>query len=216
MSTDPLPRPGRDLSGPGDTLAHHYVQTREPVPALLLDIHMITGGLMAIGPDLEEVVHFDNTPLQPEEVPDRVYYRDEEQRRSAYGHPSDRWEGVIDSVFAYLAPVDVTYEGTGTTPTEYLPAEVLGEGRLAERTGHRYTATYLEEDHGDVEAVLEFWVDEAGYPPYFDQNVALDGEDPETGLPDESGYRVEFAHFDEPIDLHVPSEDEILPERPGF
>lgn len=203
-------------SGPGDTLAHHYVQTQEPVPALLLDIHMITGGLMAIGPDLEEVVHFDNTPLHPEEVPDRVYYRDEEQRRSSYGHPSDRWEGVIDSVFAYLAPVDVTYEGTGTTPTEYLPAEVLGEGRLAERTGHRYTATYLEEDHGDVEAVLEFWVDEAGYPLYFDQNVALDGEDPETGLPNESGYRVEFAHFDEPIDLHVPSEDEILPERPGF
>lgn len=206
-------------SRPGDTIAHHYVQTQEPVPALLLDIHMITGGLMAIGPDLEEVVYFDNTSFDPEAVSEREYYRDEEQQRSSYGHPRERWEGTLDSVFAYLDPVDATYAGTGTAPTEYLPAEVLGDGALTERTGHRYTATYIEEDHGehgDVAAVLEFWVDEDGYPLYFDQNVALDGEDPDTGLPNESGYRVEFAHFDEPVDLHVPAEDEILPERPGF
>ncbi|MEU3212231.1 serine/threonine-protein kinase [Nocardiopsis alba] len=202
-------------SGLGDRPAGYYVQTGGPVPAILVNNYMITGGSMALGEGLDDVVYFSNTSFDPGEAPEREYYRSDGYGTSAPEHPRELWEELLDVVFAYLEPVDLIYEGTGTTPTEFLPDEFFAYGQVLERPGHRYTGTYIEEDYldyGDVEATLEFWVDEAGYPLYFDQNVSPGGTDPDTGRPVEHGYRVEFAGFDQPIDLYVPTADEIRDE----
>ncbi len=205
-------------SAPGDSLASYYLQTWDPEPAILRNNVLIGGGIMAMGEELEEIVHFRNTRLPPEGAPDRVYFLNDTVQIAESENPRRQWEGLVETVRTALESVELTYEGTGVVPTEteFLPAELSGE-ELADRTGHRYTAVYVEEgdsEFGDVEGVVEFWVGEAGHPLHFDRHISPGGLDPDTQRPNVFGNRVEFARFDEPVDLHVPDESEILPERP--
>lgn len=205
----------------GDTTPVHYLQTTEPEPAIFRAAYLgpVGSGAIAMGADFEEFVYVRENPVPPDWEIERGYYRDAEPGAEPLAHPRQEWEGLIDEISRVLNMADLTYEGTGTAPTEHLPPEILGDGDLTDRTGHRYTAAYIEKgyrDFGDVEAFVEFWVDEDGYPMHFDRTVWPGQVSAESGEPMEFGHLVEFARFNEPVDLHVPTEDEILPEPPGF
>ncbi|MBR8744604.1 kinase, partial [Nocardiopsis sp. MG754419] len=200
----------------GDTTPVHYLQTDAPVPAISHTSYLgpIGSGVMALGSDFGEIVYLRD---RQEESYGRVYYRDPDGNAAPEGHPREKWEDLVEEVGRVLEVADPGYEGTGTAPTEYMPPEILGDGDLSERTGHRYTATYVQEgflDHGPLEATLDFWVDEAGYPLRFERRMVSEVIVPEFEEVLVLTHLVEFARFDLPVDAQVPTDDEILPEPP--
>lgn len=202
----------------GDTTPVHYLQTEEPITAISRASYLGPAGMgtMALGPDLQEVV---NLLIQPgEEEMERLYYRDSDTNSEPLEHPREQWEELVEEIGQVLETAEPGYQGTGRAPSEYLPPEILGDDDLSERTGHQYTATYVQEgfrDHGPLEATLDFWVDDAGYPLRFERRMETEETVAETGEILVFTHLVEFARFGRPVDARVPSEDEILPEHPG-
>ncbi|WP_067603561.1 serine/threonine protein kinase [Nocardiopsis listeri] len=201
----------------GDTTPVHYLQTDEPIPAISRASYLgPTGmGAMALGSDLQEVV---NLQVLPGEEMERLHYRDSDTGSEPLEHPREQWEDLVEEIGQVLEMAEPGYQGTGTAPSEYLPPEILGDGDLSERTGHRYTATYVQEgfrDYGPLEATLDFWVDETGYPLRLERRMETEETIAETGETLVFTHLVEFARFDLPVDAQVPTDEEILPEHPG-
>ncbi|MBE2999281.1 serine/threonine protein kinase [Nocardiopsis sp. HNM0947] len=105
----------------------------------------------------------------------------------------------------------VTYQGESWAPVP--DTESTGVGRhveFEEAQGHHYSGTYTGEE--GTEESFDLWIDEDGYPLHF-----ASFEDGEVG----GTYSEDLAHstttsfnFGEPVDIHIPSEEEISPDRP--
>ncbi|MET9797716.1 kinase [Nocardiopsis alba] len=205
----------------GDTTPHHYFQTREPVPAITSASYLgtIGPGVIALGDDFEEMVYFHDSMVGTEGAVEREYYRELSPGADEREHPREQWVSLVDEMDDVLNKVDLVHEGFGPVPTEYMPPEMLSEEEVRGRTGHHYSATYIEEDYrvherefGPLEATLGFWVDDSGRPLRFIREM-VDRETPgEFGGSRELTHLVEFARFDEEVEIHIPTEDEILPE----
>lgn len=102
---------------------------------------------------------------------------------------------------------------------EFLNEEILEGEDPSTRSGHHYTGTYVEREYtdlGEMDAVIDIWISEEGHPLHVHRIATSAQELNEYGEPLELGHLLDFARFDEPVDLYVPTEDEILPEPPGF
>ncbi|MFB8764199.1 kinase [Nocardiopsis alba] len=205
----------------GDSTPYHYFQTWEPAPVITSASYLgpLGFGVMASGPDLERLVYFRDSATTPTREVEREHYREIGPDTQEREHPREQWEALIEEMSEVLRKVELVYEGHGTVPTEYMPPEMLSEEEVRERTGHHYSATYIEEDYrpyereyGPLEATMGFWADEDGLPIRFERKM-VDRDIPgEFGDFLEPTHLVEFARFDEEVEIHIPAEDEILPE----
>lgn len=206
----------------GDFTPFHYLYSEDPRPAMTRASYLgpVGGGLLALGADLDDFVHFSDVPGATTDSIERVYYLDPGPNAERRGEPREEWEALVHSLEGVLTAQDpVVYEGLGTVDDEYVPVELSGEDP-AERGGHHYTGTFVHTfqrtTHSEpVETDFDLWISEEGYPLRF-LLVGLPGEEfgTDSGEPLTLTHQTDFFRFDQPVEITIPEESEILPEHP--
>ena len=213
----------RYTNGVGDSVWTLYLQAQEPIPAFSKGIHLgPTGsGVLAMGPELEDLVYFIDNPTTIDGEREREYYQDSGASGDGQssGHPRQEWEDLVEGLPKVLNSADLAYEGLSQVPVEFLNEEILEGEDPSTRSGHHYTGTYVEKgytDLGEMEATIDIWISEEGYPLHVHRIATSAQGLNEYGEPLELGHLLDFARFNESVDLYIPAEDEILPEPSGF
>jgi hypothetical protein len=207
---------------PGDSMPNHYLYSEDPQPAMSRASYLgPTGiGVLALGAELDEFVHFVDIPVGAEGVIARDYYLDPGPGADQLREPRKGWEEMLLSMEGVLSEgAQVIYEGPGTFGDEYTPRELVGDENPLERGGHHYTGTFVHIFPSPVfpdpvEAEFELWISEEGYPVRFFLEASPEGEDNGDGLPLRVVHQMDYFQFDQLVDVGVPDESEIHPERP--
>jgi hypothetical protein len=114
----------------------------------------------------------------------------------------------------------VAYQGRSRVPYESEFWDTPSYGLTFEETeGYLYSGTYIEEAHNEdmatVSVSFDLWLDDEGYPLRMGEAGAyVYLEDPEDDPGTTFTVTRDYA-FNEPRDIYIPEESEILPEWPG-
>ena len=207
----------------GDSTPTRYLYTEEPEPAMSRASYLgpLGFGVLALGAELDEFVHFTDAPEDTGGGNAKEYYLDPGPGSGPLEEPRREWERLLLSMEGVLSEgARTTYEGQGVLPDEYLPQEVSGGEDPPQRRGHHYTGTFAHDfpwlpDRGPMETDFELWISEEGHPIRFVLAGMPDPEVPsEYGEPLTYTHHMDFLRFDEPVEVEVPDESEIHPERP--
>lgn len=210
----------------GDTTPTHYMYTEEPQPAISRVSYLgpSGGGVLARGADLDEVVHISNRPGQQFGETERVYYRERSPDAGPVEDAREEWETLVRLMEGLLSEdAEVTYEGQSALLADgeesYIPEELLGDVDPAQRGGHHYTGTFVHafERLMDPPTQMDFelWISDEGHPVRLVVvDVADDGSVAESGDPMTFTHSMDFFRFDEPVEVEIPDESEILPVHP--
>lgn len=207
----------------GDTTPTHYLYTEVPEPALSQATYLgpVGGGVLQLGTDPGEAVYFSDGPGAQVGEFGRDYYEDPGSNYHANGQPRAEWEDLVRGVEVLLdQETEVTYEGRGAVPEDRLfEAAPDEEETAAVEQGHHYTGTFVGDiatpgDWGPGEVEFDLWLSDGGYPLLFVQVSETDGPLDHSDEFLTLTHYVGFSHFDQPVEVEIPEESEIHPERP--
>lgn len=208
-------------NGGGDSAPRTYFYTEAPEPTISRTSYLgITGdGVVVSGPDLGDYTYFTHYPAGVDGEERREYYRDPDSQSEPAPPVRDEWEELVDLVASGSAEdADIVYQGVVSVPYEfpYLTEEMVGDEDPAERSGHHYSGdTVFEVRNQGLEPVdYDLWISEEGRPIYVEVHLRLDEVSELTGEPVTFTHMVDFARFGGAVEIEIPEESEIHPERP--
>ncbi|WP_017585296.1 serine/threonine-protein kinase [Nocardiopsis ganjiahuensis] len=193
--------------------------TEDPVRALQSKSYGPFGSSVVLqhGDDLEETVN--GWIDHPDEgaAPVLQYFAAED----GSGNDEDPRDGLDWGLELILEPgAEIEYQGRSRVPyeTEFWDVPTSYGLEFEEAEGHLYSGTYVEvqEEDEEVEPVtvsFDLWLDDEGYPLRLADTGIYERADSEylgTTFTTIRNYT-----FNEPRDIHIPEESEILPEHPG-
>ncbi|WP_017582818.1 serine/threonine-protein kinase [Nocardiopsis valliformis] len=205
----------------GDPVVYTVEYTEDPVRAIQNKSYGPFGTSVTLrqGDELEETTNGWIDHPEAGAAPVIQYYAAEPGSES----DNDLREGLTRDLEWILEPgseSEVAYQGRSRVPYESEFWDTPSYGlEFEEAEGHLYSGTYVEEaqneDMAAVAVSFDLWLDDEGYPLRMGgagSYVYLEHpeDDPGTTFTVTRDYT-----FNEPRDIYIPEESEILPEWPG-
>ncbi len=204
----------------GDPSVHVSQYTEDPVRAFQSMSYGPFGMSVVLhhGDELEEKVNgwVDHQTAGAEPGPPVIQYYVAEPGEGDDEDPRSGLDWGLDRI---LEPEsEVAYQGLNRVPYETEFWDLPSYGLEFEETeGHLYSGTYVEEAQNEeidlVTVSFDLWLDDEGYPLRLADTGIFDQADSEQLGTTFSTIR--NYTFNEPRDIHLPEESEILPEWPG-
>ncbi|WP_026116892.1 serine/threonine protein kinase [Nocardiopsis valliformis] len=208
-------------NSPGDFMPTRYLYSEDPRPAMSRTMYLGPHGqgVLALGPELNEFVYFTDRPTETFTGSVKEYFLDPGPGTDRLREPRKEWEEMLLTMEVVLAEdAQVSYEGQGTFDDEYIPRELMGDEDALERGGHHYTGTlaHVFPVHlfsEPVAAEFELWISSEGHPVRLSLE-AVPGGITDGGEALRIAHRMDYFQFDQHVDVGIPDESEIHPERP--